>query len=187
MVTLAEAYAAQDVAMPKKRRRRPEWTLQTKIKAFVREFVACEHEFVAHDRSFDKTGMQHLFEEQRGIRRAWMDTSLAIMGGCTFRCELKFPPNKVVAGDDQHKLIARMNKLGHPTAWTDNVEGYMVAAMAAGVPFRPGALARARYLDEWLRATFAKRSAARKKGGAGAPPRPSKGALRVAAQAQRAK
>lgn len=162
MVTIAEAYEAEGIAPPKRKVRRPEWTLQTKIKAFVREFCACEHEFVAHDRSFDKTGVQHLFEAERGIRRAWMDTELAIQGGVTFRCELKWAPNRVKDDDEQGRLIKRMNELGHPTAWTDSVAGYYRLAFAAGVPWRPGTAARASYLDDWMRATFAKASAPKK-------------------------
>ena len=145
-------------------RRHPEWSLQTKILGFVREFCAVPHEFAAHDRAFDATGKQHLFEAERGIRRGWMDTELAIQGGVTFRCELKWAPNKVRPDDEQGRLIERMNLLGHPTAWADSVLGYLAAAEAAGVPFHPRARDRAAYLDEFLRATFA------------APPAPKRGA-----------
>jgi len=154
MPTLPEYLAEHPDVAPKPRHRHPEWTLQTKILGFVREFVACEHEFCAHDRSFDATGKQHLFEAERGIRRGWMDTELAIEGGITFRCELKWGANKPDA--EQDRLIARMNVLGHPTQWTNSVAGYYALSAMAGVRWRAGALARASYLDEWLRATFAK-------------------------------
>lgn len=132
--------------------RHPEWSLQTKIKQFVREWCAEPHEFAAHDRSFDKTGKQHIFEAARGIRRAWPDTELALGAGRTFRCELKWAPNRVRDGDDQDVLLARLRSLGHPSAWADSVVGYLSAALDAGVAFRPGAEVRAAQLDAILRA-----------------------------------
>ena len=155
VTTIEDAYADAGIAPPRKKKRQPEWTLQTKILGFVREFCACGHEFAAHDRTFDFGGKQHLFEAQRGIRAGWMDTELAIEGGITFRCELKWGKNVVRDGDDQDRLIKHMNALGHPTAWTNSVVGYLDAATAAGVPWRVGARARAIYLDEWMQATFA--------------------------------
>lgn len=153
MPTLAEYLDANPDAAPKRKVRHPEWTLQTKLVGFVREFCAVEHEFAAHDRSENHSARQHLWERQRGIRAGWMDTELAVAGGMTFRCELKWGDNKL--NDEQTKLIARMNTLGHPTAWTNSVVGYLAAAQTAGIPFRSGADRRAAYLDDFLRATFA--------------------------------
>ena len=182
MPTYAEYVADHPEAAPKKRQRHPEWSLQTKIKGFVSDFCAIEHEFVAHDRTYDKSGVQHLFEAERGIRRGWMDTELAVEGGMTFRCELKWWPNKVVADDDQDRLIKRMNQLDHPTAWTSSVAGYLAHARDAGVPFRQGADARAAYLDEMLRTTFAAPKAAKKRTASKPrPPKDTSAARRMAA------
>jgi hypothetical protein len=150
--------------MPK--RAHPEWSLQTKIKGFVREWVACPHEFAAHDRSANIRGMQHLWEKERGIRAGWPDTELLLPGGVTFRCELKWGDNKVVPGDDQDVLIARLNDLGHPAAWANTVTKYLEEARKAWVPFREGADIRARQLDQLLQA-----AAPAKKPRAGSKPR----------------
>lgn len=152
MVTLAEAYAEAGVAPPKGKRRHPEWSLQTKIVGLVREFVACEHEFAAHDRGFDASGKQHLFEAERGIRRSWLDTELVCAGGLTFRCELKWGRN--TPDDGQARLISRLNALGHPAAWANSIAGYVAAARVAGVPFHPSVDHRAAHLDAWLLTTF---------------------------------
>jgi len=156
MPTFNAYLAEHPEAAPKRKVRHPEWTLQTKIKGFVREFCAIPHEFAAHDRSFDKTSKQHIFEAERGIRRGWMDTELAVAGGKTFRCELKWGDNKVKDTDEQGLLIARMNDLGHPTTWASSVHGYLQGALRAGIPFHPGAVERAARIDEFLRATFDK-------------------------------
>ena len=187
MTTLEEAYAEAGIKPRRAKPRHPEWTLQTKLVGFVREFVACEHEFAAHDRSFDATGKQHLFEAERGVRKDWLDTELVLerrqlVPATTFRCELKWGANK--PSDGQDALIRRLNALGHPAAWANSIDGWMEAAAKAGAPFRPGALARARYLDEWLRATFEKPRTAAKAGRARTP-RPSSRALVVATKFQR--
>lgn len=185
MITLDEAYEQAGVRAKKKIRHR-EWTLQTKLVGFVREFCAVPHEFAAHDRSYDKTGKQHLFEAQRGIRADWLDTELVLLGGTTFRCELKWGKNKVDDLDGQHRMIKRLNALGHPAIWVNSVVGYMMeATRLADVQWHPGAAARAKFLDEWLIATFAKpRAAAKSKPRA---PRASQRALRVGRAAQRPK
>lgn len=175
MPTLDDYMAEHPEAAPKPKHWHPEWSLQTKIKGFVREFCAVGHEFVAHDRAYDATGKQHIFEAERGVRRGWMDTELAIEGGITFRCELKWGRNK--PSRDQERLIARMNVLGHPTCWTNSVVGYYTFAVAAGVRWHPNALARARFLDETLAAAFAKAPSPRK---ASKPARPRASARAIA-------
>jgi len=187
MTTLDEAYADAGIAKPKRKVRRPEWTLQTKIKAFVREYCAEDHEFAAHDRSFDATGKQHIFEAERGIRAAWPDTELVLPRRRTFRCELKWGDNKVRDGDEQHKLIFRLSSLGHPTGWASSVTGYMrLAAVMADVQWRLGADARAAALDEWMRREFAAPRVASKSSKPRVQ-RPTKRALRVGATFHRPK
>ena len=68
MPTLDDYMAEHPEAAPKPKHWHPEWSLQTKIKGFVREFCAVRHEFVAHDRAYDATGKQHIFEAERGVR-----------------------------------------------------------------------------------------------------------------------
>lgn len=172
MPTLEEYYADNEDVRPKKKRQHPEWSLQTKLVGLVREFVDCEHEFACHDRSFDARGKQHLFEAERGVRKSWLDTELLIFGGMTFRCELKWLPNKVKDDDGQGILIARLNAIGHPAAWVHSLVGYLDASRAAGVPWRQGARARAVYLDAWLVATFG--GPPKSKGARHAKPRPTK-------------
>lgn len=129
------------------RRAHPESALQTQIKKFVRDCVACPHIFAAHDRSKDHSGVQHLFEKMRGVVTGWPDTELLIPSGITFRCELKAPGKQIEADGTQAKLGAEIAALGHPWAWANSVQSYLAAARAAGVPFRPSADLRALDLD----------------------------------------
>jgi hypothetical protein len=123
-------------------RRRPiqyEWAVQRGVGRFVRQAVACEHEFACHDRGPKRSAREHIGEAARFIRRAWMDSELAYVGGHTFRCELKRPGWKPPATEDPHwrdqkRLIRRLAGLGHPTAWANSVAMYAAEALAAGVP-----------------------------------------------------
>jgi hypothetical protein len=179
---IAEIGHNAGVALPQKRRQRPEWALQVQIKKFVREYVACQHEFVAHDRSQNVSGKQHMFEAARGIRKGWPDTELLWEGGRSFRCEMKWAPNKVRPDDDQGRLILRLNALGHPTRWVTSVHQYWSEAAAIGVPFHLGAEKRASYFDEMLLA----RHIARKRVGPSKPraPTPTKRALKFGTSSQ---
>jgi len=125
----------------------PESNLQTKIKQFVRDCVACRHKFAAHDRSKDHSGLQHMFEKQRGIVTGWPDTELLLPGGVTFRCELKAAGKAIEQGGTQEAIGAEIASLGHPWAWANSVVSYLAAARAAGVPFHPNADLRALDLD----------------------------------------
>ena len=137
------------------RRAQPEHQLQIQINKFVREMVACSHQFASHDRSPPRTPLQHAREKMRGTVRGWPDTELLLSGGVTFRCELKAPgeyPN-----ESQRVIGGRLRALGHPWAWANSVTEYLKAAREAGVPFHPNADLRAQDLDLVLQGAAMKR------------------------------
>lgn len=129
------------------KRTHPESALQTQIKKFVRDCVSCPHIFAAHDRSKDHSGVQHMWEAMRGLKKHWPDTELLLPAGITFRCELKAAGKQIEADGGQAKLGAEIAALGHPWAWANSVQSYLAAARAAGVPFHPSADLRALDLD----------------------------------------
>lgn len=148
VTTLEDAYAAEGVTPPRAKRGRPEHALQTQIKKLVREFVALDHEFAAHDRSENRSGTQHMWEKARGARKGWPDIEIVLAGGGTFRCELKAKGRKPDL--DQLNVIARLNALGHPTAWADSAATFVQEAARLGVPMRAGVERRALVIDAFL-------------------------------------
>jgi hypothetical protein len=177
MTSLAEAYEAEGIAPPKPRRWRPEAALQTQLKRLVREYVAVEHEFAAHDRSENTSGTQHFWEKQRGARKGWPDIEIPLMGGRTFRCELKARGKKPDA--DQLAILARLNYLKHPSAWADSAVMFVAEARAHGVVFRPGVDRLASAIDAMLAQAGAVRKVA--KPAAPRAKRPTAAAKRVGA------
>lgn len=135
----------------------PERELQTQVRKFVREMVACSHQFAAHDRGPARTELQYSREKMSGMVAGWPDTELLLPGGVTFRCELKAPGNHPT--EEQRVVGAKLRSLGHPWAWANSVTGYLKAAREAGVPFRPYADLRAQDLDLVLQGAAMKRKA----------------------------
>jgi hypothetical protein len=144
-----------------------EWAVQRGVKFFVKRCVAVEHEFAAHDRGFARSEYEHIGEAARGIRRAWMDTELALKGGRTFRCELKAPGVRIDKNGDQWKLIHRMNDIGHPTWWANSVRGYALAALDYGVPILGNWETVAQHADELVAADIREQEAKAEKKRAG--------------------
>ena len=140
--------ADPDLAAPgrsnRKRQIHPESAVQKGVKRAVSRAVACEHEFVCHDRGAEHNPGSHVWEKERGYRTSWLDTEIVLDGGRTFRCELKAPnwspPRPELQAfahwDGQARMIERLRKLGHPAAWASSVTMYLEAAHAAGVPLR---------------------------------------------------
>jgi hypothetical protein len=124
---------------PPRRQIHYEWALQRGVGRFVRQAIAVPHEFAAHDRGPKHSPREHIGEAARFIRRAWPDTELAVLGGVTFRCELKRPGWSPPATEDPHwrdqkRLLAALQALGHPTAWASSVVMYAEKAIAVGIP-----------------------------------------------------
>jgi hypothetical protein len=135
-------------APKKKRNIQHEWALQRGIRRFVKRAVAVEHEFACHDRGRARSGAEHIGEANRGIRRSWPDTELAIEGGLTFRCELKRSGIELDADSDQARMLTRLRWLGHPSYWANSVLTYGTWAAAAGVPLAGNWAAIAKHEDE---------------------------------------
>ncbi len=135
----------------------PEWSLQTQIKKFVREFCVVPHLFAAHDRGANPSARGHMWQKTRGAVAGWPDIELCWPDGRTFRCELKAPGGK--PSDEQMRTGDALLAIGHPWAWASSVTEFLGAARAAGVPFRPGADLRALDLDLVLAGAAMKRKA----------------------------
>lgn len=149
-MNLQEAYEAEGIAPPKGRAGHPEHSLQSRLKVLCREYVATPHMFAAHDRSENVGGMQHYWEKMRGAIRGWPDIQLPLLGGLTFRCELKAAGKIVADNSDQARIIRDLNNLGHPTAWANSAIMFVRVAKQAGVPFRVGVERRAQAIDDML-------------------------------------
>lgn len=101
-----------------------EHILQTAIARWQREAIMTPHEFLAFDRSAPTGKFSHAREANRGIRRDTPDTLLLADGFRPLWVELKYPPNKVVDGDDQHKMGARLIATGCNWQWVQSVQQY---------------------------------------------------------------
>jgi hypothetical protein len=118
----------------------PESALQRGVKRAVKRTVACEHEFVCHDRGQEQNAGSHIWEEARGMRGGWPDAEIVLAGGLTFRCELKRPgwkpPN--VEKDEhwrrQSMILRRLRELGHRAEYATSVMEFLTHAYAADVP-----------------------------------------------------
>jgi len=151
VMDLLEAYEREGLEPPRQWRRRPEHALQKELKGLVREYVAIPHKFAAHDRTKKTNDTQHILEAARGIVSGWPDTELCLLGGDTFRCELKARGKQVKKCSNQDRVINELNRLGHRTYVADCAVAYVKAAIASGiVPFRPGAMRRAEAIDQFL-------------------------------------
>jgi hypothetical protein len=182
VTTLDEAYAQHGLPKPKAKRGHPEHALQTKLGGLAREYLVLEHEFAAHDRSENKSGMQHYWESERFIRKGWPDTEVPLMGGMTWRCELKAAGITLDADSDQGKMIARLNYLGHPTDWANSAQMWLAKAQKRGIEFRAGADRRAREIDALLAEAARTRALGKpKRASKPRPARPTRRGLAVAA------
>ena len=155
VTTLFEAYEQANLPQPKKQQGEPEHSLQVHLKVLCRECVATPHMFAAHDRSKKQHFSQHMREKARGLRKGWPDIEIPLLGGLTFRCELKAAGEKVADNSEQAAVIRELNNLGHPTAWANSAVMFVREARRCGVPFRVGVDARAAAIDaslaEWAR------------------------------------
>jgi hypothetical protein len=156
----------------------PESALQRGVKRAVKRAVACEHEFICHDRGAEHNEGSHIWEAQRGYRRAWLDTELVLDRGATFRCELKRPgwkPPRDLDKDphwrDQLKMIDRLRVLGHPADYATSVLEYLAAAERANVPLHSNWRLVAAHEDELVAADIRSQQAKEDARKAGAVPK----------------
>src|SRR5690349_17674822 len=94
-----------------------EHILQRGVVSFCKRCIAVPHEFAAHDRAAPKSTQDHVWQARRGIRAGWPDTELLLMGGMTFRVELKAPKVKFDEESRQGDMLIRLNDLGHKASW----------------------------------------------------------------------
>lgn len=109
-----------------------EHILQTAIARWQREAILTPHEFMAFDRSAPTGQFTHAREANRGILPNTPDTLLLADGFRPLWVELKYPPNKVVDGDDQHKMGTRLIATGCNWDWVLSVEAYHRVVAALG-------------------------------------------------------
>lgn len=140
------------IGRPKRIMTHPESAVQRGVVRFCKRAIACEFELAAHDRSQQHGDNSHIYEAQRGYRRAWPDVEIVLDGGAGFRCELKAPGVTPKAGGDQLKMIQRLNDLGHPAAWANSVTMFGQEASQYGVPLVPGWWVVAAHEDELVAA-----------------------------------
>lgn len=159
--------------------KRPEHSLQTQIKKWVRECVAEPHVFLAFDRAAAANPRTHLYEAARGIRAGTPDTVLLFRGRSMW-VELKAGKNKT--SEAQDRLHQEMAAVGHPVTVCWTVCDYWRACLAHGIKLVPYAQTHAEGLDVLLASAT---PAVPKKTARPRAPRPSSKALALAALAQR--
>lgn len=141
---------------PKRIMTHPESAVQRGVVRFCRRALACGYELAAHDRSQEHGENSHIYEAQRGYRRDWPDVELALDGGAGFRCELKAPGKKPDPKSGQLRMIARLNQLGHPSAWANSVMMFGEEAAQRGVPLALNWRVVAAHEDELVAADIRK-------------------------------
>jgi hypothetical protein len=117
-------------------KRFPEHVLQVQCKIFCKEAIDAPHSFQAFDRSSNGSGVQHMYEANRGIRKGQPDT-LIIYNGWAIYCELKAPGNKPTSYQEEMGLEIR--RAGGHWFWANSVVRYMDGLAYFGVHFRPNA------------------------------------------------
>jgi hypothetical protein len=125
-----------------------EHPLQRGWLSFCKRCIAVPFEPASHDRAAARSANDHIWQTQRGIRRAWPDTELALNGGRTFRCEFKAPGVKLDRDGDQGKLLRRLNELGHTATWANSIVMYGEECERFGVPLRANWRTVAKVIDE---------------------------------------
>lgn len=125
----------------------PEHQLQIACKKWTREAVACEHEFLAHDRTRKNSPMQHIAEKRRGIQSGTPDSQLLWAGQSLWA---EFKSRVGVVSDIQADMHLRMQRTGHQVAVVRSVVDYAHTCLARGVPLRAAALERAEAADRGL-------------------------------------
>lgn len=109
-----------------------EHILQTAIARWQREAITTPHEFLAFDRSQAAGQFTHAREANRGIRRDTPDTLLLADEFRPLWVEVKYHPNKVVVGDDQHTYGQRLIATGCNWDWVLSVMAYHRVVAALG-------------------------------------------------------
>ena len=136
-----------------------EHILQRGVVVFCRRCVAVPHEFAAHDRAAPKSEHDHIWQSRRGIRAGWPDCELVLMGGRTFRVELKAPKVRLDEDGRQSDVLIRLNDLGHQASWANSVTMYGRECERFGVPLRANWKTVAQLIDEHVAAEIRKEQA----------------------------
>jgi len=138
-----------------------ETILQKHVRIFVRDAVDGPHDFSSADSAKKSTPWARGREAARGIRKGEPDCRLKVPTLPAIHCELKYPPNKVVDGDDQHKRGLELIAVGDLWFWTDSVTGYMEGLARFGVPLRLNASFQAQHHDAAVASCIARAEAKR--------------------------
>lgn len=116
---------------------RPEHLLQVAVMKLAREVITAPHRIRAFDRSKNESGMQHLNEAARGIRKGTPDTEL-IVNGRSINIELKARGTKHLKShqptDAQEQEMQNLRDAGAYAACAWSLVEVVEHWRAAGVP-----------------------------------------------------
>jgi hypothetical protein len=129
---------------------------QEKAVVFARDAIVGPHQFIAHDRAKASGPRSHLWQAKRGVRKGTPDTQLILPDGRTLFFEFKAPGKKVEEDDDQGRMLASLQSMGHPCAWGVTIEELRRFYAAHGVPLVANAEYRAMVLDGLVDSRIAK-------------------------------
>lgn len=116
-----------------------EHTFQVRLRKWVREAVATDHEFMAFDRSQASGQFTHDRERSRGLRKGTPDTLLLVKGFAPIFCELKAKGEVVKPGSAQDEMGLALMAVGCWWSWCDRVQTYCAWLQTIGVPLRANA------------------------------------------------
>ena len=136
-----------------------EFALQRGVMRFCKCAIDGPYEFASHDRGRARSEMEHIAENNRGLRSSWPDVELVLPKGRTFRCELKAPGVSIDGKGEQFRLLKRLSELGHPATWANSVYGFAVNALSLGVPLQSNWQYVAQHEDELVAADVRKQIA----------------------------
>lgn len=141
--------------MPRKIDR--EHVLQTHIRAFVRDAVAVDHEFLAFDRSAPRGQFSHMREKARGVRAGTPDTLLRVAGLPNLWWECKWGDNEPTPA--QVDMGQRLHRLGDYWDWGTTVMEYRAFLVRCGVSLRANAEFLAMHADAAVASVIARAEA----------------------------
>ena len=137
-----------------------EHILQKHARLWAREALACEHLFLAFDRSKAASRFSHLHQKNMGITAGTPDTLLMVKFQTSHHniwCELKSPGN--TPSEIQMNIGERLRRLGSIWFWCTSVDEYRLMLCGCFVPMHPNASFLALHHDGLVASEIAKAEA----------------------------